>query len=268
MSLRKRFPTAMIFLAVLFVIIQWAPPVVLFIGLQAVILIALAEFYRLGGRRNLHPSLAAGIPCALLISGAFYFPEIPLGLVLLGVLFLAGLFFLAASRTVEKVVVYPSAIALTVFGAVYISFTMNHIYLIQLEKGPFFLYFFFGVIFLGDSGAYMFGKLWGRHKMTPMASPNKTWEGSIGGLLFAALGAAAGRILLLPELGWGAAVLTGLFLHAVAQVSDPVESLFKRAAGVKDSSNLLPGHGGFLDRIDSLLFAAPFFYYLVRYFWE
>ena len=267
MSLRKRFPTAMIFLAVLFVVVQWAPPAVLFIGLQAVILIALAEFYGLGDRRNLHPSLAAGIPCALLISAAFYFPEIPLGLVVFGVLFLSCLYFLAASNTVEKVVAFPSALALTAFGAVYLSFTMNHIYRIQVEKGPFFLYFFFGVIFLGDSGAYMFGKLLGRRKMTPMASPNKTWEGSLGGLLFAALGAASARMLLLPELGWGAAVLSGLFIHAIAQISDPVESLFKRAAGVKDSSNLLPGHGGFLDRVDSFLLAAPFFYYYIRFFW-
>jgi phosphatidate cytidylyltransferase len=268
MSLRQRFPTATVLLVVLFVVLQWTPPVVFFCVLQVIIVIALTEFYGLADRRNRHPRLAVGIPLAFLISAAFYVPSLPLGLALFGVLFLSGLYFLATADTVEKVVTFPAGIALTVFGAVYISFTVNHLYLIQIERGPVFLYFFFGVIFLGDSGSFLFGKLWGRHKMTPLASPNKTWEGSAGGLLFAVLGAVAARTLLLKQVGWADAALCGLFLHAVAQISDPVESLFKRAAGVKDSSNILPGHGGFLDRIDSLLFAAPFFYYVIRYFWN
>lgn len=258
----------MVLLGVLFVVLQWTPPLVVFLFLQAIIIIALAEFYRLADRRNLHPRLAVGIPLALLISAAFCVPSLPLGLALFGVLFLAGLLFLVASNTVEKVMAFPTAIALTVFGAVYISFTMNHLYLIQIERGPVFLYFFFTVIFLGDSGSFLFGKLWGRHKLTPLASPHKTWEGSVGGLLFAVLGAVAARTLLLEQVGLADAALCGLCVHAVAQISDPVESLFKRAAGVKDSSNMLPGHGGFLDRIDSLLFAAPFFYYFIRYFWN
>jgi phosphatidate cytidylyltransferase len=145
---------------------------------------------------------------------------------------------------------------------------MNYFYLLRLEKGPFYIYFLFAVIFLGDTGAYLFGKLLGRHKMTPMASPNKTWEGSVGGLVFACLGAMAAQQVLLREIGILEAALSGFFVHAVAQLSDPLESLFKRAAGVKDSSNFLPGHGGFLDRIDSLILATPFFYYIIRFFWK
>ena len=258
----------MVLLGGLFVVLQWMPPVVFFCVLQALIIIALAEFCRLAERRNLHPRLAAAIPLALLISAAFYFPAVPLGLALFGVLFLAGLIFLACADTVEKVMAFPAGLSLTVFGPLYLSFTLNHLYRIQVERGPLFLYFFFAVVFLGDSGSFLFGKLLGRHKMTPLASPHKTWEGSVGGLLFAVLGAVAARALLLEQVGWTEAALCGLCVHAVAQISDPVESLFKRAAGVKDSSNLLPGHGGFLDRIDSLLFAAPFFYYFIRYFWN
>jgi phosphatidate cytidylyltransferase len=104
--------------------------------------------------------------------------------------------------------------------------------------------------------------------MTPIASPHKTWEGAIGGLITAGFSAWAAQAVFLPAADPLAAVAAGLAVSIVAQVSDPLESLFKRAAGVKDSSNALPGHGGFLDRVDSLIFAAPFFYFLLRYFWN
>jgi phosphatidate cytidylyltransferase len=104
--------------------------------------------------------------------------------------------------------------------------------------------------------------------MAVIASPNKTWEGAAGGLLAAGLGAWAARTIFLPVLPLAEAVICGVLVQAVAQMSDPFESLFKRAAGVKDSSNLLPGHGGFLDRVDSLILATPFFYYFLRIFWK
>jgi phosphatidate cytidylyltransferase len=145
---------------------------------------------------------------------------------------------------------------------------MNFLFWITLERGVYPFYFLCAVIFLGDSGGYLFGKLLGRHKMTPLASPNKTWEGSAGGILFAVLGALAARQILLREIDLATALLCGALVHAAAQVSDPLESLFKRAAGVKDSSNFLPGHGGFLDRVDSFLLAAPAFYYFTKFFWK
>jgi len=123
-------------------------------------------------------------------------------------------------------------------------------------------------VFVGDTGAFFIGKPFGRHKMTPIASPNKSWEGSAGGFLFAAAGAVAARFLLLPTVPLVTVILTALVVHAAAQVSDPLESLFKRAVGVKDSSNSLPGHGGFLDRIDSLILAGPVLYYILKLFWK
>ena len=158
--------------------------------------------------------------------------------------------------------------AVTVIGMVYISFPLNFLFRIRAEDGPFTLYFLFAVIFLGDTGAYFIGKPFGRKKMTPIASPNKTWEGSAGGILFALGGAVLTRTLLLPEVPLWLAAASGVVVHAAAQVSDPLESLFKRAVGVKDSSNILPGHGGFFDRIDSLILAGPLFYFIVKYFWK
>jgi phosphatidate cytidylyltransferase len=121
------------------------------------------------------------------------------------------------------------------------------------------------VIFVGDTGAYLIGKSVGRHKLAPLASPHKTWEGSVGGIVSACLAGIAAQQIFLPEaLLWKAAVFA-FVVHAAAQFSDPLESLFKRAAGVKDSSNVLPGHGGFFDRIDSMILAAPLYYYLLQY---
>jgi len=268
MSLRKRLPTALILLALLFLVIQWTSRIVFFLFLQVFIIVSLLEFYNLVRRKKMFPQRTVGVFLALLISASFFFEALPFEMALFLGLLLAGLYYVISFKTIEKVALFPSSFAVTVFGAVYISFTMNYFYLLRLEKGAFYIYFLFAVIFLGDSGAYLFGKLLGRHKMTPMASPNKTWEGSVGGLVLACLGAVAAQQVLLTEIGILEAALSGLFVHAVAQLSDPLESLFKRAVGVKDSSNFLPGHGGFLDRIDSLILAAPFFYYFIRFFWK
>ncbi|MGB8953432.1 MAG: phosphatidate cytidylyltransferase [Candidatus Aminicenantales bacterium] len=268
MSLRKRFPTALILLALLFSVIQWTSPLVFFLLLQAFILVALVEFYNIARKKKLYPRLEVGVPTAILISVSFFFKEISLEMALFGGLLWAGIYFFINLNTIEKVVHYPSSLSITIFGVIYLSFTMNFLYPLRTEYGPFYIYFLFAVIFLGDSGAYFLGKLFGRHKMAPMASPKKTWEGSFGGILFAVLGALAAQQVWLKEISLLQASLCGAFVHAVAQISDPIESLFKRAVGIKDSSNILPGHGGFLDRIDSFIFAAPFFYYFIKIFWK
>jgi phosphatidate cytidylyltransferase len=268
MSLRKRVPTAAILLALVFVVVQWGSPLVFFLSLQAVIVVSLIEFYNLARKKMLHPQRTAGVLLSLLISTSFYFPEWPFELALFGGLLLAAIYFLVAFSSLEKVAVFSGSFAITVSGVLYISFTLNHFYPLRAEHGPLHLYFFLAVILLGDTGAYFFGKTLGRHKMTPVASPNKTWEGGVGGILTASLAALAAGKLLLPHVGLVKAGACGVLVHAVAQVSDPLESLFKRTAGVKDSAGILPGHGGFLDRVDSLILATPFFYYLIKYFWK
>ncbi|MCP2621162.1 phosphatidate cytidylyltransferase, partial [Candidatus Aminicenantes bacterium AC-334-E05] len=98
--------------------------------------------------------------------------------------------------------------------------------------------------------------------------PNKTWEGAIGGVIFSILGAIIGHFLFLKEISVAKAILSSIFISFIGQLSDPVESLFKRVVKVKDSSSILPGHGGILDRIDSLILAAPFFYYYIIFIWK
>ena len=268
MSFRKRLPTALVLLIIVFLSIQFLPLLGFFVIVQILILASLFEFYNLFLGKKLFPQKTLGIALALIISSSFYFEEISLELAFFVCLLLSGLYFIISFNTVEKLVSFHSSITLTFFGAFYLSFTLNYFYPLRAERGAFYIYFLLAVIFLGDTGAYFFGKLWGRRKLVPMASPRKTWEGSIGGILFACLGALAAQQILLRDTVLWKAILCGLFVHAVAQISDPLESLFKRAVGVKDSSNILPGHGGVLDRIDSLILATPFFYYFLKFFWE
>jgi phosphatidate cytidylyltransferase len=269
MTINKRLPTALVLLTLVFLIIQYGSRLVTFICIQVLVLATLVEFYNLADKKKLHPQKWLGLALALGLGLAFLFrAEVPLELAFFGILFVAGAYYLFSFTRVEHLPYFSQSIAITLFGVIYLGFTLNYLFLIRFERGPFYVYFLFSIIFLGDTGAYVFGKLVGRHKMTPLASPNKTWEGSAGGIIFGVLGAWAAKLLLLKEVDLGAALITGALVHAVAQMSDPLESLFKRAVGVKDSSSILPGHGGFLDRIDSFIFAAPFYYYLLRYFWK
>jgi phosphatidate cytidylyltransferase len=269
MNLLRRLRTAILLLVPLFLVIQFGSRVLVFIVLQAFILAALLEFFGLARKKRLRPQVALGLVIALIISFSFFFrPAFPLEAALFTALLLTALFFVVSFRRVEQLPHFTQSITVTFFGAFYVSFPMNYLYLIMLERGVYAFYFLCAVIFLGDTGGYLFGRLIGRHKMTPLASPHKTWEGSVGGIAFGVLGALVARQLLLQDVGLWPALACGALVHAAAQVSDPLESLFKRAVGVKDSSNFLPGHGGFLDRIDSFLLAAPFFYYLVRFFWR
>jgi phosphatidate cytidylyltransferase len=267
-SLRKRVPTALVLLLLVFLVIQFSPRLVFFLFTQVVILASLFEFYNLFRLKKLFPQKTLGILLALIISTSFYFANFPLELALFLCLLLSGLYYVISFNTLEKLVTFPTSVSLTIFGPLYLSFTLNYFYPLREERGPFYIYFLFAVIFLGDTGAYFFGKLWGRRKMVPMASPRKTWEGSFGGILFAVLGALLARQVLLRSVPLWKALVSGVLIHAVAQLSDPLESLFKRGVGVKDSSKVLPGHGGVLDRIDSLILGAPFFYYLIKFFWS
>jgi phosphatidate cytidylyltransferase len=268
MNMLKRTVTAVVMLGAVFLVVQYAPNWVFFLFGQAVIVAALLELYALAEKKDIHPQRALGIGLTLLAGLPFYFRTVPFEAALFAGLLATGIYFIAATRSAERLGRFPAAFAFTLFGAVYLGFTLSFIYRLRLEFGPLMLYFLAAVVFLGDTGAYLIGKPFGRHKMTPVASPNKSWEGSAGGILFALAGALLARSVLKLEVPLATALLTAVVVHAAAQVSDPLESLFKRAAGVKDSSNALPGHGGFLDRIDSLILAGPLFYFIVKHIWR
>jgi len=124
----------------------------------------------------------------------------------------------------------------------------------------------FITLWMTDSAAYFVGSAIGKHKLFPRVSPNKSWEGAIAGFVFAVITLVVLKIFLLDFLDWIDIIAFGVIIGIFGQVGDLIESLIKRDAGVKDSSSIIPGHGGIFDRFDSLLFSAPIIYlYLILF---
>ena len=121
-------------------------------------------------------------------------------------------------------------------------------------------------IWIGDSAAYYGGITFGRHKLFPRVSPKKSWEGAIFGFIFSVGTMILARVLVLDFLNWKNILIIGVIIGVIGQIGDLVESLIKRDSQVKDSSSLIPGHGGFFDRFDSLLFSAPAIWIYLKYF--
>ena len=165
---------------------------------------------------------------------------------------------------------YIANAATTVLGFIYCGwFPLHLIFLRELSSQRFhdglgFVVMMFTAILLTDIGCYYAGRHLGKHKLAPVVSPNKTVEGSVGGAVCAVLGAVAVSYFIDYE--WYYAALIGLICTVFAQIGDLCESLIKRDAGVKDSGDTLPGHGGFLDRTDSFIFTIPVMYYFCKYF--
>jgi phosphatidate cytidylyltransferase len=154
----------------------------------------------------------------------------------------------------------PQRVGLAVLGAAYPGLLLaTVVQLRQLPDGAAWVVLTLTVTWLNDTGAYFAGRALGRRKLCPRISPSKTWEGAAGGLLASIVGALVVKGLgWLPQLPWWGGVVVGAGAGVLGPIGDLGESMLKRAYGAKDSSNLLPGHGGLLDRIDALLFTGPF----------
>jgi len=163
-----------------------------------------------------------------------------------------------------------TGIGVTVFGVLYIVFLGGFLIAMRVGFDPILssklLLFFFAVNFGADAGAYFVGKSLGRHKLAPQISPGKTWEGLVGGVLFSAGGAALATFWFFSDLPYQFSIPLAVLMALVGVAGDLAESAMKRGADVKDAANFLPGHGGLLDRLDSLLFSAPILYYFARFY--
>lgn len=147
------------------------------------------------------------------------------------------------------------ALGILGFGIPYFALPAASIHTLR-QIDPWVVFLLLAIVWLGDSAAYYAGSRIGRHKMAPVVSPKKSWEGSIAGFAVGLIAAVVWTLLRLGRLDIGI-LLAAVITAVAAQIGDLVESMIKRGAGVKDSGTILPGHGGVLDRVDALLFAAP-----------
>jgi phosphatidate cytidylyltransferase len=153
-----------------------------------------------------------------------------------------------------------------VYNIGYIAFLMRVPDAEAPAGGAGLVFFLLFVTQLNDVAQYCWGKAFGRTKITPNVSPNKTWEGAIGGIVSSSIFAAIASATFFPELHYKVSIPLAIFMTVIGILGDLSESAMKRGAGAKDAANILPGHGGLLDRLDSLLFNAPILYYFARFY--
>lgn len=258
----KRIVTSVVLIPVIWAAVWFSQEPIPWFTLAVAIwgLCALYEFYRIAvSSGKARPLTYIGLLLALgfIIQPHFDWPDSSQALLTLTVALPLVLVMLRRDKSTAF-----TGWAWTLAGVLYLGWlTSRYVALRELPYGREWVIFALFITFASDSSAYFVGRLLGRHKMAPNISPGKTWEGAAGGVAGAvAIGLLLAWITKLPISYFGAALLS-IATSIAGQVGDLAESLFKRNTGVKDASNAIPGHGGFLDRIDSVVFAGLVVYY-------
>jgi phosphatidate cytidylyltransferase len=275
----SRVITAIIALPILIasILIPWLQP--LFVAIAAAAMIfGLYEFYVLARKKDIKPDAAAGYLAGAALFTIFYFAtpdptqrhRLDLETIALVLIVLtAGTLIAMTLRGApfEKMIASSGA---TILGVLYVVLLGGH--LVALRTGfeqplsAHLLSFFFLVLMGADTGAYYVGRAVGKHKLAPTISPGKTWEGVAGGVVAALALAAVAHFWFFRELPLKWALPLAGVMTILGILGDLTESALKRGAGAKDAAKILPGHGGVLDRLDSLLFNAPLIYYFAHFY--
>ncbi len=258
----KRIYSALVFIPLFYLLTRYLPPIFFFVLITIVSFLAMWEFYGLTLVNEHRQSAFVGLFCGGIVLLSLQWPDWigfqPALLAILGVVIAYQVGFAPASSSASSLGTIP----ILFFGVCYISLTLGHFLLIRkLPDGPFLIFFVLLVTWIGDVAAYYVGKSFGSRPLAPILSPKKTVEGLVGGLVVAPLVAWIASLWFLPTFTIVDCAVLGIGLTLLGLIGDLSESAFKRQAGAKDSGSLIPGHGGFLDRIDSLLLAVPTFYY-------
>jgi phosphatidate cytidylyltransferase len=231
--------------------------------------LGLVEFYRMLSVKGVPCWGWLGVTCGIVPPVAFYIDhtfhvggianQASISAIVV-LLFMVGLFMR------QDMAIAVQSIAFTLLGVFYVSWLLSYVLLLRLLiNGPYYVFYIFGVVWLGDAAALVIGTLLGRHTLAPSISPRKTLEGAVGGVLGSLCGAILGGLWLVSHFSLKQCLAVGCMLAVLGQLGDFSESLLKRSAGVKDSGVLIPGHGGILDKVDGILFGAPALYYYILY---
>jgi phosphatidate cytidylyltransferase len=242
--------------------IWWFPPLVLLGIAELVLLLAFVEYVGLADRLNARVPRVPSGAAAMLTCAAMMAPGRPVHVILMAAVVALGAIILSSSRSSADAL---HDIAASLLPALYLGLPLGALVAIHAGTGRTAVLLLLVTVVVSDTAQYYTGRTFGRHLLAPAISPKKTVEGAIGGVVFGSAAMVLAGGWWLPAIGpvWRAAL--GLVIVVVGIVGDLFESLLKRGAGAKDASSLIPGHGGVLDRIDALLFAAPVYYLFVEY---
>jgi phosphatidate cytidylyltransferase len=252
----------------------------LFVVMAAAALVfGLYEFYVLAKKKGMRPDVVAGYLASAALFTIFYFANrspkqerLDLHSIVLVIIILTiGTLVAAMLRGApfDKMLASSGA---TILGVLYVVLLAGHLVAVRMgfppELSADLLSFFFLVLMGSDIGAYYVGRALGKHKLAPAISPGKTWEGVAGGLTAALSLSAVAHFWFFPELPLKWALPLAAVMTVLGILGDLTESALKRGAGAKDAAKILPGHGGMLDRLDSLLFNAPLLYYFAHLYFS
>jgi phosphatidate cytidylyltransferase len=235
-------------------------PVWLFNGTMALIcVLAMYEFLALGKAKGYDVPTVLCIAIMLLIMAAFILDDLSVELGMFAALLIIPASYVFTNKSLEDSL--PSS-AVAVLATTYVGMLGGSLIRLHNDfpEGYKLVFFLLLVVWLGDSGAYYVGKQFGKHKLSPRISPKKTIEGLAGGITASIITALVIHYTFFPKFPLLHAVIAGVILSFAGVIGDLAESMWKRSAAVKDSGTLIPGHGGFLDRFDSILFTAPILY--------
>jgi phosphatidate cytidylyltransferase len=266
----KRLLTAAVLIPIVWIVIKLSPLWVFTLAVSVVLAGAVLEIYALLAHRGQMPFRVLGIVATVAIVWAFsgLVPRLDplLPLAALAVLTPVVAFWLRADA--EAMLRTSTS---TLFPVMTVGLTLGYMVALRSvpgETGPDLMLLAVVCVTFSDTGAFYVGSSVGRHRMAPRLSPKKSWEGAIGGLAAAVGGGLLAHFWFFQSLSLFHAIVLGLLLGSAAILGDLAESMVKRATGAKDSSRLLPGHGGLMDRLDSMMFASPALYYYYRFVLE
>jgi len=235
-------------------------PVWLFNATIAVIaVLAMYEFLALGKAKGYDVPTVLCIAIMLIIIAAFIIDDLSVELGMFAALLIIPASYVVTKKSLENSL--PSS-AIAVLATTYVGMLSGSLIRLHNDfpEGYKLVFFLLLVVWLGDTGAYYVGKQFGKHKLSPRISPKKTIEGLVGGISASIIAAVVIHFTFFPKFPLLHAVIAGVLLSIAGVIGDLAESMWKRSAAVKDSGTLIPGHGGFLDRFDSILFTAPILY--------